>query len=155
MTRRTRSQALAIWHQIANGLLHDPGKKEPGGLSDWDIPSHEYYEAIDFLTQVASEILRADESSPVQRSRSMLKALQLDGKHNVDEPALRRTLEILSDFGESDKKARVETRARLARQLISNTKLPDGRVRSAESRSDIELNRQLRELNSRVNQDEM
>ena len=152
MTRRTRSQSLLIWHQIANGLLYSPGKREPGELSDWDIPTQEYYEAIDFLTQVAAEIMRADESSPQKRSRSLLKALQLDGKNNPDEPGLRKALEILDDFTDQEKEASVETRANLARSLISSSALLDERKRSVEERSDIEVTRQLRELKIRINQ---
>lgn len=152
MTRRTRSQSLVIWNQIANGLLYSPGKCEPGELSDWDIPTQEYYEAIDFLTQVAAEIMRADESSPQKRSRSLLKALQLDGKNNPDEPGLRKALEILDDFTDQEKEASVETRANLARSLISSSALLDERKRSVEERSDIEVTRQLRELKIRINQ---
>lgn len=152
MTRRTRSQSLLIWHQIANGLLYASGKREPGELSDWDIPTQEYYEAIDFLTQVAAEIMRADESSPQKRSRSLVKALQLDGKNNPEEPSLRKALEILDDFTDLGKETSVETRANLARSLITNTTLLDERKRLVEERSDIEVTRQLRELKIRINQ---
>ena len=152
MIRRTRSQSLVIWHQIANGLLYSLGKREPGELSDWNIPTQEYYEAIDYLTQVAAEILCADESSSQKRSRLLLKALQLDGKNNEDEPSLRKTLEILDDFTDLGEKASVETRANLARTLISSTALLDEQKRSVEERSDIEVTRQLRELEKRMSQ---
>jgi len=150
MTRRSRSQALVIWQQIANGLLHEPGGKAPGILSDWDIPSQEYFEAIDFLMQVASEILLADESSSQKRSKSLLKALQLEGKRNSDETALRKTLEILDDFVGPGDKVTVETKANLARTLIISTTESEDRKKAVYERSDIEQNRQLNELKKRI-----
>ena len=152
MTRRTRSQALVIWQRIANGLLHESGKKAPGKLSDWDIPSQEYYEAIDYLMQVASDILVADESSAQDRSKALLKALQLEGKLNPDEAALQKTAEILDDFTKPGEKVSVKTRANLARGLISSTQLSNGRYRSGENRSDTELVRQLVKLKKQKNQ---
>jgi hypothetical protein len=152
MTRRSRSQALVIWQQIANGLLHEPGGKAPGKLSDRDIPSQEYFEAIDFLRQVASEILLADESSSQKRSKSLLKALQLEGKRNPDETALRKTLEILDDFAGPGDKVSVETKANLARTLIMSTTESEDRKQAVEERSDIEQNRQLNELKKRIRQ---
>ena len=148
MTRRSRSQALIIWEQIANGLLFEPGRGAPG-----EMPTKEYYDAIHFLTKVAAEIIQADQSSPQQRPRSILKALQLDGKHNADETALQKTLEILDDFADAEKKVSVETKSNLARGLINSSAHPNGRKRSAENRSNIELVRQLRELNNRIKQD--
>jgi hypothetical protein len=152
MTRRTRSQALVIWHQIANGLLQEPRQKTPGKLSDWDIPSQEYYDAINYLTQVASDILVADESSAQERSKALLKALQLEGKRNPDETAFWKTAEILGDFAEPGEKVSVKTKANLARGLISSTQLSNGRYRSGENRSDIELIRQLGKVKKQKNQ---
>ena len=148
MNRRSRSQVLMIWHQIANGLLYEPGRLPHG-----DIPSRDYYEAIDFLTEISSAILKADESNPQQRARSLLSALELDGKQIPDEIALRKTLDILEDFSDTTQKVAIKTTANLARSFISNTTLPDGRKRSAEDKTDIAIKRQLRELKNRNSQD--
>ena len=148
MNRRSRSQALMIWHQIANGLLYEPNRLTPG-----DIPSSDYYEAINFLTEISSAILKADGSNPQQRARSLLSALELDGKHIPDEIALRKTLDILEDFSDPTEKVAIKTTANLARSFISSTTLPDGRKRSAVDKTDIAIKRQLRELKNRNSQD--
>lgn len=145
MTRRSRSQALVIWQQIANGILFEPGRVEPG-----DLPTREYYDAIDFLTQVASEVIQADDSSSQKRSKAMLKALQLEGKNTPDEIALRKTSEILDDFANQRKNVSIERRAALVRYFISNTTLPDGRKRSGEDKTDSALIRQLQGLDKKI-----
>jgi hypothetical protein len=145
MTRRSRSQALVIWQQIANGILFEPGRGAPG-----EIPTKEYYDAIDFLTQVASEVIQADDCSSQKRSKAMLNALQLEGKKTPDETALRKTSEILDDFANQRKNVSVERRAALVRYFISNTPLPDGRKRSGEDKTDSALIRQLQGLDTKI-----
>lgn len=139
MTCLSRSQALTIWHQVASGLLYE-GRKDPGGP-----PSKEHEDAIYFLTKIANEIIKADESSAQERPRSMLKALQLEGRLDPDEFALKKALSVIEDFGP----VKGAKSANLVRAFINSTTRPSGQPRNDGDRDDAALNRKLRTLKKR------
>jgi hypothetical protein len=144
----SRSQALIIWRHIAQGVLI-----EPGNFLEGTPPSMEYVQAIEFLTHVAVQIIEADESSAVERPRKLMNALHLQGKTHPDEDAFLKAIDVIDDFGLPDSKTFAVETAQLARGFINRSDAKNGRVRSADARTDAELKRQIREVQNRKKQD--
>lgn len=139
---RTRAEALIIWRQIAEGILNEPRR-----LSNSEPPSPEYYECVEFLTHVAIQVVIADASNePHKRPRELMKAIQLGGKRNHDEPAIRKTVELVEDFGFSNPKKEGKQLAVVVRSQIKLNSLLTGRTRTAAEKDDTEILRQVREL---------
>jgi hypothetical protein len=113
----------------------------------------EYVQAIEFLTQVAAQIIEADESSAVERPRKLMNALHLQGKTHPDEHAFLKAIDVIDDFGLPDSKTFAVEAVLLARGLINRSDANNGRVRSADARTDAELKRQIREFQNRKKQD--
>ena len=87
-----RSEARAIWKNIADGILYR-------GL---DENSLEHHEALEFLAEVAKGIVEADNEPNAKRRGSIVRAVKLSSKVTKNEYELRKAMEVVDDFNDKD-----------------------------------------------------
>ena len=90
MGEMTRTQSLAMWKHIAEGIFNDHGSFDADG--EYDPPGGNQIGVYHFIEEVAKAILEADNAPPKDRPKALMKALRLDGRTNDNDRALRRAI---------------------------------------------------------------